>query len=79
MRTVIGFAKMQLCGGRKMVRGEYAWVVCVCISYPGDEGQLGSSFLWNGRRGLGWAGHLSKKLAVKWEMKSRIGVTFKVV
>ena len=25
-------------------------------------------------RGLGWAGHLSKKLAVKWWMKSRIGV-----
>jgi len=28
----------------KMVRGEDAWVVCVCISYTGDGGQLGSSF-----------------------------------
>jgi len=25
----------------RMVRGEGAWVVCVCISYTGDEGQLG--------------------------------------
>jgi len=25
----------------RMVRGEYAWVVCVCISYTGDGGQLG--------------------------------------
>ena len=31
-----------------------------------DEGHPGSSFLWNGRLGLGWAGHLSEKLAVKW-------------
>ena len=30
-------------------------------------------------RGLGWAEHLLKMLAVKWYMKSRIGVTFKVV
>jgi len=30
-----------------MVRGEGAWVVCVCISYTGDGGQLGSSFLWS--------------------------------
>jgi hypothetical protein len=30
-------------------------------------------------RGLGWAEHLLKKLAVKWYMKSRIDVTFKVV
>ena len=30
-------------------------------------------------RGLGWAEHLSKKLAVKWQMKLRIDVTFKVV
>jgi len=35
----------------KMVREEGAWVVCVCISYTGDGGQLGSSFLWNGRGG----------------------------
>jgi len=34
-----------------MVRGEYAWVVCVCISYTGDGGQLGGSFLWSGRGG----------------------------
>jgi len=32
-----------------MIRGECAWVVCVCISCTGDEGQLGSSFLWNVR------------------------------
>ena len=37
-----------------MVRRECAWDVCVCISYTGDEGQLGSSFLWNGRGG--WDG-----------------------
>ena len=34
-----------------IVRGEGAWVVCVCISYTGDGGQLGSSFLWSGRGG----------------------------
>jgi len=28
-----------------MVKGEGVWVVCVCISYTGDGGQLGSSFL----------------------------------
>ena len=36
-----------------MVRRECALDVCVCISYTGDEGQLGSSFLWNGRGGWG--------------------------
>ena len=25
----------------------------MCISCTGDEGQLGSSFLWNGRGGVG--------------------------
>jgi len=34
-----------------MVRGEGAWVVCVSVSYTGDEGQLWSSFLWSGRGG----------------------------
>jgi hypothetical protein len=48
-----------------MVIRECVWEVCVYISCTGDEGQLGSSFLWNGRGGLGWAGHLSKKLAVR--------------
>ena len=38
----------------RMVRGEGAWAVCVCISCTGDGGQLGSSFLWS-RRG-GWGG-----------------------
>jgi len=33
----------------RMVRGEGAWVVCVCISYTGGEGQLGCNFLWSGR------------------------------
>ena len=33
---------------------EGAWEVCVCISYTGDGGQLGCSFLWS-RRG-GWGG-----------------------
>jgi len=28
---------------------EGAWVICVCISYTGDGGQLGCSFLWSGR------------------------------
>ena len=32
----------------EMVREEGAWVVCVGVSYTGDGGQLGSSFLWNG-------------------------------
>ena len=36
-----------------MVRGECAWDVCVYISYTGDEGQLASSFLRNGPRGVG--------------------------
>jgi len=36
-----------------MVRGVCAWDVCVRISYTGDGGQLGSSFLWNGRGGWG--------------------------
>jgi len=36
---------------RRMVRGEGVWVVYVCISYTGDGGQLGSSFLWRGREG----------------------------
>ena len=35
----------------RMVRGEGAWVVCVCISYTGDGGQLESSFLWSERGG----------------------------
>ena len=48
-----------------MVIRECVWAVCVYISYTGDEGQLGSSFLRNGRGGLWWAEHLSKKLAVK--------------
>jgi hypothetical protein len=39
-----------------MVRGECVWDVCVYISCTGDEGQLGSSFLWNG--GGGWGGQL---------------------
>jgi len=39
-----------------MVAGECAWDVCVCISYSGDGGQLGSSFLWKGERvGVGRA------------------------
>jgi len=49
-----------------MVGRECAYGIWVCISYTGDEGQLGSSFLWNGQGGLEWADHLSKKLAVKW-------------
>jgi len=30
---------------RRMVKGECAWDVCVCISYTGDGGQQWSSFL----------------------------------
>ena len=33
----------------RMVRGESAWAVCVCISCTGDGHQLGSSFLGSGR------------------------------
>jgi len=33
----------------RIVRGEGAGVICVCISHTGDGGQLGSSFLWSGR------------------------------
>jgi len=36
-----------------MVVRECVWDVCVYISCTGDEGQLGSSFLWNGRGGWG--------------------------
>jgi len=32
-----------LVGG--MVRGEGVWVVCVCISFTGDGGQLGSTLV----------------------------------
>jgi len=35
----------------RMVRGECAWVVFVSISYTGDGGQLGSSFLWSRQGG----------------------------
>jgi hypothetical protein len=38
---------------------EGAWAVCVCISYNGDGGQLGCSFLWN--RGGGWGGQGKSK------------------
>ena len=37
----------------RMVRGEGAWAVCVCISCTGDGGQLGSSFLRSGRGSWG--------------------------
>ena len=43
-----------------MVISECVWDVCVCISCTGDEGQLESRSLWNGRGDWGWAGHLSK-------------------
>jgi len=33
---------------------EGAWVVCVCISYTGDGGKLGCSFL--GSEEGGWGG-----------------------
>jgi len=39
-----------------MVIRECVWDVCVCISCTGDEGQLGSSLLWNGRGGWGGQG-----------------------
>jgi len=32
------------------------WAVCVCISYTGDGGQLGCSFLWSGQGG--WGGQI---------------------
>jgi len=43
-----------------MVRGEGAWVVCVCISYTGGEGQLGCNFLWSGRGDWGGQGNYRK-------------------
>ena len=36
-----------------MVRRECAQGICVCISYTGNEVQLGRSCLWNGRGGWG--------------------------
>ena len=45
-----------------MVRRECAWDVCVCISYTGDEGQLGSSFLWSRRGGCVEEGFYRKGL-----------------
>ena len=36
-----------------MVIREFVWDVCVYISCTGDKGQLGSSFLRNGRGGWG--------------------------
>jgi len=44
----------------RMVRGEGAWVVCVCISYTGGEGQLGCNFLWSGRGDWGGQGNCRK-------------------
>jgi hypothetical protein len=40
----------------RMVTGEGAWAVCVCISFTGDGGQLGSSFLRSGRGGSAFSG-----------------------
>jgi hypothetical protein len=53
---------------------EGAWAVCVCISYTGDEGQLGCSFLWNGCGGLGWAGQLPKSYQMINEVPDRCDV-----
>ena len=39
-----------------MVVRERVWDVCLYISYTGDEGQLGGSFLWNDRGGWGGQG-----------------------
>ena len=36
-----------------MVITEGVWDLCVYISCTGGEGQLGSSFLWNGRGRFG--------------------------
>ena len=44
----------------RMVRGEGAWTVCVCISCTGDGGQLGSSVLWSVRGGWGGQGNFRK-------------------
>jgi hypothetical protein len=51
-----------------MVRRECTWDFCVGISYTGDEGQLGRVVSCGTVEGVGVgrAGHLSKKLAVKW-------------
>jgi hypothetical protein len=58
LSTVLGMYK---CSSEKQVQRENtaavgwmaieegAWAVCVCISYTGDGGQLGCSFLWSGR------------------------------
>ena len=44
----------------RMVGGEGAWAVCVCISYTGGEGQLGCNFLWSERGDWGGQGIVEK-------------------
>jgi len=40
---------------------EGVWAVCVCISYTGDGGQLGCSFLWSRRGGFGGQANCRKR------------------
>jgi len=47
-----------------MAREEGAWAVCVCISYTGDGGQLGCSFLGSGE-GVGVGRATAKKFSVR--------------
>jgi len=47
-----------------MAREEGAWAVCVCISYTGDGGQLGCSFLWRGQGGWGGRGNCQKRINI---------------
>ena len=37
----------------RMVRGEGAWAVCVCISCTGDGGQLGGVVSYGEEEGVG--------------------------
>ena len=37
----------------RMVRGEGAWAVCVCISCTGDGGQLGGVVFYGAEEGVG--------------------------
>jgi len=45
-----------------MVIRECVWDVCVYISCTGDEGQLGSSFLWSDRGGWDGQGICRKRI-----------------
>ena len=56
MRTVIRLANVTLWWEEKCLEENVLRAFVYVISYTGDEGKLGSSFLWKGREGWGGQG-----------------------